>query len=89
MGDCYYPIIPEVLLLSVGLRNVFGFGISYAVIPWIIAVGYRKAFGTMVSIHCAILGLGPPFWYWARRFDMSQPSGNLLIGDFKVSKVEY
>ena len=30
--DCYLPVASE-FLLSVGLRNVFGFGFSYGVIP--------------------------------------------------------
>jgi hypothetical protein len=67
VADCYYPVAAEVFLFSVGLRNVFGFGIGYAITPWIAAVGYQNAFGTMAAIHCAILGLGLPLWYWGKK----------------------
>jgi hypothetical protein len=32
--DCYYPVAPEAIQLIVGLRQVIGFGFSYAVTPW-------------------------------------------------------
>jgi hypothetical protein len=49
------------------LRNIVGFGFSYAVTPWIAAVGFQKAFGTMVAIHCAILLLGVPLYFHGKR----------------------
>jgi hypothetical protein len=32
--DCYYPVGPEALQLVIGLKQVIGFGFSYAVTPW-------------------------------------------------------
>lgn len=66
VADCYLPVASEVLLLSVGLRNVFGFGFSYGVIPWIQRVGFQRAFCSMVGIHCAIVLLGIPLYYWGK-----------------------
>jgi hypothetical protein len=32
--DCYYPVTAEVMQLSVSVRNLVGFGFSYAITPW-------------------------------------------------------
>src|SRR5438046_8040832 len=79
VADCYLPVASEVLLLSVGLRNVFGFGFSYGVIPWINAVGYQTAFGTMVAIHCVILLLGVPLWYWGKQIRHKSAGWKVII----------
>ena len=42
--DSYYPMAFEALLLVNGLKNVFAFGFSYGVVPWIIHSGYQDAF---------------------------------------------
>ena len=78
MADCYLPVASEVLLLSVALRNVFGFGFSYGVIPWIKASGFQIAFGTMVAIHCAILLLGVPLYYWGKQIRHKSASWKVI-----------
>jgi hypothetical protein len=65
--DCYYPLAPELLLLVVGLKNIFGFGFSYAVIPWITASGYPGTFGAMTGIMFGVVLLGLPLWYWGKQ----------------------
>jgi hypothetical protein len=71
-------VAAEVFLLSVGLRNVFGFGIGYAVTPWIAALGYAKAFGTMVAINSFILGFGLPLWYYGKRIRIASAKWKVI-----------
>src|SRR5947199_58007 len=47
--DCYFLVSYEALLMVNGLKNIFGFGFSYAVVPWITLQGFQGAFGTMVG----------------------------------------
>jgi hypothetical protein len=65
--DCYYPVTAEVLLLSSGLRNVFGFGFAFGVTSWISHAGFKRAFGTMAGIQCAVMLFGIPLWYYGKQ----------------------
>jgi hypothetical protein len=65
--DCYYPVTSDAMLLSVGLKNVFAFGFSYAIVPWISAQGYKDAFGTMAGVQFGVVLLGLPLWYWGKQ----------------------
>ncbi len=40
--DCYRPLAGETLTISTAIKNIFGFAISFAVIPWIEANGFVK-----------------------------------------------
>jgi len=76
--DCYYPVSSELLLLVLGLKNVFGFAFSYAIIPWISASGYRGAFGTMAGIQVFIVLWGLPLWYWGKGIRQRTASWKLI-----------
>jgi hypothetical protein len=65
--DAYYQVAFEALLLVSGLKQVFSFGFSYAIIPWLVKDGYQKAFGAMVGINCAVLLLALPLWYYGKQ----------------------
>jgi len=65
--DCYYPVAFEALLLVCGLKNIFAFGFSYGVVPWIIRSGYEGAFGEMVAIQCGVMLLSVPLWYYGKK----------------------
>ena len=65
------------MLLTIGLKNVFGFGFAYGVIPWVTASGHQTTFGTMVGIHCGIMLMGVPFWYWGKQ--IRQKTANWAI----------
>jgi hypothetical protein len=65
--DCYFPAAPELMLLIVGLKNVFGFGFGYAIIPWINASGYTGTFGTLAGILVGGVLLRLPLWYWGKK----------------------
>ena len=67
MVDCYYPAAAEAALLIVGLKNVFGFGFSYSVIPWLTAWGYAHTFGTFAAIQIGVVLLGLPLWYFGKK----------------------
>lgn len=62
--DSYYLVAPEFMPLIVALKNIFGFGFSYAVIPWITATGYVRTFVAMAFILWALILCGLPLWYW-------------------------
>ena len=65
--DAYYQVAFEALLLVNGLKQLFSFGFSYAVIPWLIKDGYQKAFGVMVGINGIVLLLGVPIYYFGKQ----------------------
>jgi hypothetical protein len=65
--DSYYLVSPELMLLVVALKNIFGFGFSYAVIPWITATGYVDTFVAMAFILFGLILFGLPLWYWGKK----------------------
>jgi len=65
--DSYYLVSPELVLLIVGLKNVFGFAFSYAIVPWLTSWGYKKTFSTMGGIEFAIILMGLPLWYFGKQ----------------------
>jgi hypothetical protein len=65
--DSYYPVAPELLLLTNGLKQVFSFGFAYNGIPWITAMGYQNAFGTMAGIQVGVILFGVPLYYFGKR----------------------
>ena len=65
--DCYYPAAPEVINLIVGLKNVIGFGFSYAVVPWITNQGFKKCFGAMAGIMFGSILLGVVLYIYGKQ----------------------
>ena len=61
--DCSYQVAPEAIFLIIGLKNVIGFGFSYAIIPWITDWGVERVFGTMAGLTFGAVLLGLPLWY--------------------------
>jgi len=53
--DSYYPVAFEALLLVNGLKNMFAFGFSYGVIPWLTRSGFQAAFGEMAGIQTGVM----------------------------------
>jgi hypothetical protein len=65
--DCYYPVAFDALLLVCGFKNIFAFGFSYGVVPWIMRSGYQGAFGEMVAIQCGVILFALPLWYYGKK----------------------
>jgi hypothetical protein len=65
--DSYFPTAPETALLIVGLKNVFGFGFSYGIIPWITRSGYAGTFGALAGMQFGVVLLGLPLWYFGKQ----------------------
>jgi hypothetical protein len=65
--DSYYPVAYESFLLIAGLKNVFSFGFSFAIVPWVTLSGFQGAFGTMVGVQCALMLFGVPLWYYGKK----------------------
>ena len=55
------------MLLVNGLKNIFAFGFSYGVIPWIQRDGYGSAFGAMVGIQCGVMLFALPLWFFGKK----------------------
>jgi hypothetical protein len=77
--DCYYPLAPDLFLLIIGLKNVFGFGFSYAIIPWITAWGYGGAFGTTSGIFFFAVLLGWPLMHWGKRIRHTTAKWKIIL----------
>lgn len=65
--DSYYPVAFEALLLVNGLKNMFAFGFSYGVVPWITRSGYEAAFGEMVVIQTGVMLFAIPLYYFGKQ----------------------
>lgn len=45
--DCYRPLAGETMTILTAFKNVFAFGLSFAVIPWILKDGFVKVRSTL------------------------------------------
>ena len=78
--DSYSLVSADLMLLSIGLKNIFGFGFAYGVVPWITQVGYARAFGSMVAIHCGLLLFGIPLWWFGKRIRHATANWKVIYG---------
>ena len=65
--DSYYPVAYEVLVLVNAVKQLFAFGFSYGVVPWVMLDGFGGAFGAMAGIQAALTLLGLPMWYYGKK----------------------
>jgi hypothetical protein len=65
--DSYYPVAFECLLLINGLKNIYAFGVSYGVVPWVYRSGYKNAFGEMAGIQTGVMLLAIPLYFYGKR----------------------
>lgn len=65
--DAYYPVAFEALLLVNGLKNIFAFGFSYGVVPWVMRSGYSAAFGEMVVIQTGVMLFAIPMYFYGKK----------------------
>jgi hypothetical protein len=65
--DTYLPIGYEAILLVNALKQIFAFGFSYGVIPWVTLDGFPGAFGAMAGIQIGLMLFGLPLWYYGKR----------------------
>jgi hypothetical protein len=65
--DSYYLVAFEALLLVNGLKNMFAFGFSYGVVPWITRSGFEHAFGEMVVIQTGVMLFAIPLYYYGKQ----------------------
>lgn len=76
--DCYFLVSYEALLMVNGLKNIFGFGFSYAVVPWITLQGFQGAFGTMVGIQCGVMLFAIPLYLYGKKIRHASASWKLI-----------
>ena len=77
--DTYAPIAPEMLLLVSGLKQIFAFGLSFGVVPWISKEGYTGAFGEMAGIQAGIMLFGLPLWYYGKQIRYKSADWKLIL----------
>jgi hypothetical protein len=65
--------------LIIGLKNVFGFCFSYAIIPWITARGYPHTFGTFAAIQFGVVLLGLPLWYYGKKIRHATANWKIIL----------
>jgi hypothetical protein len=65
--DCYRPVAFEALLLVNGLKNIFAFGFSYGVIPWVTRSGFKGAFGEMVVVQTGVMLFAVPLFLYGKK----------------------
>jgi hypothetical protein len=77
--DCYFPVAYEAMLLINGLKNVFGWGFSFGVVPWVKLSGYQGTFCTMVGIQVAVMLFAVPLWYYGKKIRHVSASWKVII----------
>ena len=65
--DSYLPVGYEAILLVNAFKQIFAFGFSYGVIPWVTLDGYAGAFGAMAGIQVGLMLLGLPLWLYGKK----------------------
>lgn len=67
--DVYSPIADDALLVVNGLKNIFAFGFSYGVSPWVMRAGFGKVSISKPELHvfCAPLTWQKSDLQWSDR----------------------
>jgi hypothetical protein len=61
------------------LKNIFGFGFGYAVVPWINRSGVTVFFGSLAGMLFGSVLLGLPLWYWGKEIRHATAKWKLAI----------
>lgn len=77
--DSYFIVSFESLVLVNGMKQLFSFGFSYGIIPWITTMGFQGAFGTMAGIQCGLMLFGVPLWYWGKQIRHKSASWKVVM----------
>ena len=65
--DSYLPVAFEALLLVNGLKNMFAFGFSYGVVPWVTRSGFQAAFCEMIAIQSGVMLFAVPLFIYGKK----------------------
>jgi hypothetical protein len=80
--DSYYPVAYEALVLVNAVKQLFAFGFSYGIVPWIMLDGFGGAFGAMAGIQAAlIIFLGFPMWYFGKRIRHKSSGWKVILSN--------
>jgi hypothetical protein len=77
--DAYLPVSYEALLLVNAFKQIFAFGFSYGIVPWVTLDGFKGAFGAMCGIQFAIVLLGLPLWYYGKQIRHTSAAWKVII----------
>ena len=77
--DAYLPVAYESMLLVNAFKQIFSFGFSYSVVPWVTHSGFLGMFGAMAGINSAILLLALPLWYYGKQIRHKSASWKLIL----------
>jgi hypothetical protein len=64
--DSYFPVAFEALVVVNAVKQLFAFGFSYGIVPWITLDGFTGAFGAMAGIQAAVTLIGLALWYFGK-----------------------
>ncbi|CCX33323.1 major facilitator superfamily domain-containing protein [Pyronema domesticum] len=65
--DSYKPIAGEIMVAATVNKNVWGYGVSKFMTPWIISSGYVKPVATIVGTSTLIYVLAIPLYFWGKK----------------------
>ena len=77
--DSYFPVAFEALVAVNAVKQLFAFGFSYGVIPWVTLDGFAGAFGAMAGIQAAVTLLGLVLWYFGKRLRHISGSWKVIL----------
>jgi hypothetical protein len=67
------------MLLVNAFKQIFSFGFSYSVVPWVTRSGYLRMFGSMAGINSAVLLLALPLWYYGKQIRHKTASWKVIL----------
>jgi hypothetical protein len=79
--DAYLPVGYDALLLANALKQIFAFGFSYGVVPWVTLDGFNGAFGAMAGIQCGLVLFGIPLYIYGKRLRHMSGGWKIILHD--------
>lgn len=66
--DSYKPVTGTIFVMITVNKNVWGYGISKFVTPWIVKVGFIAPILTNMALTVVFCATGVLFWFMGKRF---------------------
>jgi len=77
--DAYLPVGYDAILLVNMLKQLFAFGFSYGIIPWVTLDGYVGAFGAMAGIQCGLMLFGIPLYFYGKQIRHQSAGWKIIL----------
>lgn len=66
--DCYKPASGAIFIVITMIKNVWGYGVSQFITPWVTSGGYVPPFMTNMCLTVLCCSCGAVFWIWGKNF---------------------